>query len=77
MIDASVYQMLRGLIVVMVPLQSMILLGKKQYKHHFLGIALIVTGVTYVSYIHVISTHHTKRHSSLFGVLLLIFAQFF
>jgi drug/metabolite transporter (DMT)-like permease len=55
----------------------MILLGKKQYKHHFLGIILIVLGVTLVSYIHVASTHHTKRHSSLFGVILLISAQFF
>lgn len=77
MIDASVYQMLRGLLVVIVPLQSMILLGRKQYKHHFLGIALIVLGVTLVSYIHIQSTHHTKRHSSMFGVVLLISAQFF
>lgn len=77
MIDASVYQMLRGLLVVIVPLQSMLLLGRKQYKHHFLGIVLIVVGVTLVSYIHVVSTHHTKRHSSLFGIILLISAQFF
>ena len=52
----------------------MILLGRKQYKHHFLGIVLILLGVTYVSYVHVASTHHTKRHSSLFGVILLISA---
>jgi len=77
MIDASVYQMLRGLIVVIVPLQSMILLGKKQYKHHFLGIALIVAGVFLVSYIHVVSSKRTRRDSSLFGIILLILGQFF
>ena len=76
MIDASVYQMLRGLLVVVVPLQSMLFLGRKQYRHHFLGIALIVTGVTWVSYVHVISSNHTKQESSMFGIVLLIISQF-
>jgi drug/metabolite transporter (DMT)-like permease len=69
--------MLRGLIVVVVPLLSVIFLGRKQYRHHYLGILLIVIGVTWVSYIHVISAHHTKMDSSIFGILLLVLAQFF
>lgn len=65
--------MLRGLIVIVTPILSMIFLGRKQYSHHYLGIFLIVSGVTFISYVHV-----TKSiEASFLGVFLLILAQFF
>jgi len=65
--------MLRGLIVIVTPILSMFILGRKQYRHHYLGIFLIVSGVMFVSYVHV-----TKSiEASFLGVFILILAQFF
>jgi drug/metabolite transporter (DMT)-like permease len=56
MIDASVYQMLRGLIVITTPILSMCFIGRKQYRHHWLGTLLILAGVALVGYCHVVAT---------------------
>ena len=44
MCAASVYQMMRGIIVVITALFALIFLGKKQYRHHWAGIILIKKG---------------------------------
>lgn len=51
MVPASVYQMMRGAINVVTPLLSIIFLGRKQHRHHWVGIACIVIGVAEVGYI--------------------------
>ena len=56
MIDASVYQMLRGLIVITTPILSMCFIGRKQHRHHWLGTVLILAGVALVGYCHVVAT---------------------
>jgi len=50
MTSPSVYQMMRGLIVVITAIASIIFLKRKQYRHHWTGICLIVTGVFIVGY---------------------------
>ena len=45
---ASVYQMMRGIIVVITALLSVALLGRKQFLHHWLSLASIVLGVAIV-----------------------------
>lgn len=48
MTAASVYQMMRGAIVIITALMAFLFLGRKQYLHHILSLAAIVTGVALV-----------------------------
>lgn len=45
MVAASVYQMLRGMIIIVTAVMSIIFLKKKLYRHHWSSIAVIFTGV--------------------------------
>merc|ERR1711990_1222552 len=45
MCAASVYQMMRGVIVVITALMALIFLGKKQYAHNWISLLMIVLGV--------------------------------
>jgi len=56
MVAPSVYQMMRGLIVVITALLSIIFLGRKQYRHHWTGVVLIITGVFIVGYVSVVGS---------------------
>lgn len=42
--------MMRGLIVLVTAGMSMIFLGKKQYRHHYLSLLTIVLGIVLVGY---------------------------
>ena len=42
--------MMRGLIVLVTAAMSMIFLGKKQYRHHYLSLLTIVLGIVLVGY---------------------------
>ena len=81
MCPASIYQMMRGLIVVITALMSVIFLGRKQYRHHWTAIVLIVTGVFLVGYISVKSPKAddsgTTNGSEVLGIILLIISQLF
>lgn len=76
MVSPSVYQMMRGLIVVITALLSIIFLGRKQYRHHWTGIVLIITGVFIVGYVSVAASGSsggdTGGGSAFLGILLLI-----
>lgn len=45
MTAASIYQMMRGVIVVITALLAIKFLGKRQYAHHYLSLVSIVFGV--------------------------------
>ena len=47
---ASVYQMLRGAVVILCAILSVVFLKRKQYAHHIISIAMIVGGVVLVGY---------------------------
>jgi len=51
MVPASVYQMMRGFVNVVVPIFAVIFLKRKQHRHHWTAIALIVIGVAIVGYV--------------------------
>lgn len=53
MVSPSVYQMMRGLIVVITAFLSIIFLNKKLYRHHWTGVVLILSGVFIVGYVSV------------------------
>ncbi len=75
MVPASVYQMMRGLIVVITALMSIIFLGKKQYRHHWTGVGLILTGVFLVGFVSVSGGSGSESGGSeIVGILLLVVA---
>jgi drug/metabolite transporter (DMT)-like permease len=48
MVAASVYSMMRGMIVVFAAIMSILFLGAKYYRHHLLAVILIVMGIVLV-----------------------------
>ena len=71
---------MRGLIVPITALMSVVFLKKKQYRHHITGIILIITGVFLVGYVSVAGSKSdggSSGGSELFGIFLLIVSQCF
>jgi len=71
--------MMRGMIVVVTALFAMVFLGKKQYRHHWTAIVLIVAGVAEVGYISIKYTDTSASSSSspATGIIILMGAQLF
>lgn len=78
---ASVYQMMRGIIVLITAILSILFLGKKQYCHHWSSLVTIVTGVAIVGVVGVAmskdDTNSNNTPTSVLGVVLLLIAQLF
>jgi len=75
--DASVYQMLRGILVVFNAILAIIFLKQKLYPHHFIGIVLIVIGTALVgltSFLYKKGGDHAAKNPVL-GNALVIAAQ--
>jgi len=80
----SVYQMCRGVIVVITAFFSVVFLKRKQYAHHYLSLLLIVAGVAIVGYVSVSASDTDKKDgdgaaaaTTGFGVILLLISQCF
>ena len=71
--------MMRGTIVVITAFFSIIFLKRRLYRHHWLGLALIVLGDVIVGVASISSTSKSGEDAAeeLFGIILLIAAQFF
>ena len=74
---ASVYQMMRGVIVVITALMALFFLGRKQYAHHWISLFTILLGVTLVGAVSINSSNHSSHATSIFGILLMLASQFF
>jgi drug/metabolite transporter (DMT)-like permease len=76
---ASVYQMMRGIIVLITAVLSILFLGKKQYAHHWLSLFTIVSGVCIVGLVGVTMSKDDTESTptSFLGVLLLLLSQCF
>ena len=48
MISASVYQMLKGALVLIVAVYSIIFLRRRFYRHHWTAVTIVITGVIIV-----------------------------
>ncbi|CAG9315678.1 unnamed protein product [Blepharisma stoltei] len=73
---ASVYQMIRGLIPIVVAFYSVIFLRRKLFKHQMIGIGLILVGVIIVGISSLLFQAWTARHP-LIGVIVLVISQLF
>ncbi len=73
---ASIYQMMRGFIVVITAAMARIFLGKKQYMHHYVSLLLIVFAVALVGLVGVMHSDSSEESGEAtttpFGILLLI-----
>lgn len=75
MCAASVYQMLRGVIVLIVAGMAMAFLKKRQYKHHYISLLVLFTGVFLVGLSSMIFPEEgTDSSTSGLGIILVIVA---
>lgn len=72
----SVYQMMRGFIMVIVSVYSVVLLKTKLFKHQILGVILAFTGVVIVG-LASITNSASSAPNPVLGVFIIIIAQFF
>jgi len=82
-LPASIIQMTRGAIVIFTCLLSVLFLGRRQYRYHIAGVALVAAGITLVSLstfinpVHVPSADTISNSVKLFGIGLCLSAQIF
>lgn len=69
LIPASVNQMLRGGVIVFTCLFSKIFLGKKVYRHHMLGVVLLVIGFVLVGIASVVTTGNGSSEVGVGGTI--------
>ena len=69
--------MVRVILVVIVAVLSRIFLGRKQHRHHWAGIALIVLGVTEVGWVQIAYEGAEESGTAVYGIALLILSQLF
>ena len=78
MVAASVYQMLRGMIIIITALMSIIFLKRKLYRHHWTSVSAIFIGVFMVGLAALIAPKDDKvKPTKAFGIILIVFAQLF
>jgi len=72
---ASVYQMMRGVIVVITAVMALAFLGRKQYAHHWISLFTIVFGVFIVGMVNIMASSAAGGSAtSIVGILLLLLA---
>lgn len=75
---ASVYQMMRGIIVLITAGMSVLFLGGKLYAHHWISLFMIVAGVAIVGIVSVldskVSADGEGPSTTILGVMLLLLA---
>jgi drug/metabolite transporter (DMT)-like permease len=75
---ASIYQMMRGIIVVITASLSVLVLKRKQYCHHWTSLLLIVIGVFIVGVVGILESNKGDEKSSTFlSIILLLMSQVF
>ena len=74
---ASVYQMMRGIIVVITASMSILVNGRKQYAHHWFSLFTIVAGVALVGFLGLMYKTEGESLTSSTGIFLLLASQCF
>ena len=80
LVAASIYQMLRGFVMIMTTIQSIIILRRRYHRHHYLSLFFIVCGVGIVGVSPIIFPEGTNTETSknpILGVIIILCAQFF
>lgn len=76
MVAASVYQMMRGGIVFVTAMMSILFLGRKLYRHHWTALALIIGGILIVGADSIFNKDDSDEDdTAIMGIILLIASQ--
>lgn len=75
LVDASVYQMLRGGLIFITAMLSIIFLKARLHRHHWTALFFIIGGVTLVGVSSVKSSHDSEN--VILGIVLIILSQIF
>ena len=75
LIPASIYQMLRGMIIIVTSVMSIIFLNRKLFRHHWTSMAVIFTGVAMVGIAAILASKSEPVNP--LGILLLLISQLF
>ena len=73
---SSIYQMFRGAIIIFTCIASILILKSKYYRHHFLGIVIVIIGLAIVG-INAILNGDSSSENPSFGIFLVILSQVF
>ena len=77
-VTVSIYQMMRGAELVFAAIFSVLFLGKKLYRLHYVGIALALIGITTVGFASVLAPEQNNtgtKSQQVFGICLIILSQ--
>jgi len=85
MMAGSVYQMFRGSLILFTALFSVIFLGNKLYRHHYLALTIVISGLLIVGFSALLFKPEldpsceagSDSSNSIWGVILVIVAQLF
>lgn len=69
--------MLRGMIIIVTSVMSIIFLKRKLYRHHWTSVAVIFTGVALVGVAAILAGNSGGEEVNPLGILLLVLAQLF
>lgn len=64
--------MLRGGVIIITAIFSVLFLKKKLYRHHYLGITLAIIGITIVGTVAISGGSSSKSSNASLGVLLIL-----
>ena len=78
-LTSSIYQMLRGFELFFICLLSKVILKNEIYRHHYLGIATLVLGLSIVGVISILNEKEEQNEvkEPIAGIILLFLGQFF
>ena len=76
-LPSSIYQMFRGAIIIFTCSGSMLFLKSKFYRHHFLGIFIVVIGLCIVGLNAILNGNNSTGENPAFGIFLAILSQVF
>ena len=80
LVPASVYQMMRGFIVVITCVFAIIFLKKKHYSHHWLGVGFVTGGIVMVGIAAGIwgkNDGNSTTGGTIAGIVMLLISQLF
>ena len=76
-LPTSIYQMFRGAIIIFTCTASILFLKNKYYRHHFLGIIVVILGLIIVGLDAVLNGDSSEGENPAFGIFLVVLSQVF
>lgn len=77
-VTVSIYQMMRGAELIFAAIFSVLFLGKKLYRLHYVGIALALVGITMVGAASIMAPEQNDtgtKAQQILGIVLIVFSQ--